>query len=414
MRVLLPLVLLSASAVAQPVPGDLAPDPEVETFLAAPPLASWAGLEGQAVVMDLWATWCAPCVATLPHMAALADSFAGRPVQFLSVSDEPVETVEPFLEGRAVAGWIGIDSDGSSRRAYGVVGIPAVVLVYPDGRLAAVTHPREVDGAAVEALLAGDPLAVPPVATGETLRDAMARQRGYRPAVADGPPAFRVAWGPEDAMGGAVGNLREGWMEATGYPLVRLLTDAWRAGFPYGTDPVGHFLRWDFIDVPDSLRMRLVDAEVHAPGLSRAAFGDSLFAGLADALDLDVRRESRPDTVWVLRPHPDRLVTLDRDGGRRSSSSSDGVVAINGSTAFEIAQSLSSVFRRLVVDESGLEGTYKVLLEADPQGDPPGTVSAATVEAFRAALLDETGLDLVPTVRPVEWLVVRPRSKGGR
>jgi uncharacterized protein (TIGR03435 family) len=208
------------------------------------------------------------------------------------------------------------------------------------------------------------------------------------------------------------GNVKEGWMEATGLPLVAALTHAWTAGIPFGENPIPHFERWRLIDAPDSLRMRHVAAEVNAPGLTPAAFGDSLLTGLADALALDVRFEHRPDTVWVLRPHPDWPLTLQRDGGRRSASSRDGVIAIHGATPFEMAVSLSNMLDRLVVDETGLEGTYKALLEIEPLGSESDTVSTATVQAFRAALVEQTGLDLVPEVRPVEWLVVRPRAGG--
>jgi thiol-disulfide isomerase/thioredoxin len=42
--------------------------------------------KGQAVVLNLWATWCAPCVKEMPTLAKLQTEFAGKPVKVLAVS----------------------------------------------------------------------------------------------------------------------------------------------------------------------------------------------------------------------------------------------------------------------------------------------------------------------------------------
>lgn len=52
---------------------------------------------GKPLVLNVWATWCAPCVAELASLERLADSVEGQGVQFLIVSPEPAGRVRSFL-----------------------------------------------------------------------------------------------------------------------------------------------------------------------------------------------------------------------------------------------------------------------------------------------------------------------------
>ena len=54
-----------------------------------------SAFKGKVVVMNLWATWCAPCVAEMPTLAKLQAEFAGRPVEVVAVSiDSPEDTLK--------------------------------------------------------------------------------------------------------------------------------------------------------------------------------------------------------------------------------------------------------------------------------------------------------------------------------
>ncbi|MCB9898668.1 MAG: TlpA family protein disulfide reductase [Planctomycetes bacterium] len=59
---------------------------------------SLASLRGRVVFLNVWATWCPPCVKEMPSIAALADVFAGRDVAFVVASAEDPVTIERFAE----------------------------------------------------------------------------------------------------------------------------------------------------------------------------------------------------------------------------------------------------------------------------------------------------------------------------
>ncbi len=53
---------------------------------------------GHVYVVEFWATWCRPCVASMPHLSELQKKYQDKDLQIISISDEDLETVQAFLE----------------------------------------------------------------------------------------------------------------------------------------------------------------------------------------------------------------------------------------------------------------------------------------------------------------------------
>jgi len=53
---------------------------------------------GRVYVVEFWATWCGPCIASMPHLAAMQAKYMDKGVQIVSISDEDPETVQAFLK----------------------------------------------------------------------------------------------------------------------------------------------------------------------------------------------------------------------------------------------------------------------------------------------------------------------------
>ncbi|MCP4867975.1 MAG: redoxin domain-containing protein [Proteobacteria bacterium] len=89
-------------------------------------------LRGQVVVIDFWATWCAPCVEALPVMDSLARAFSEEEVVFLAMSlDDDIGTVQRWWKF-ADALNPGMAASGAAD-AFGVVGIPATFILDRNG-----------------------------------------------------------------------------------------------------------------------------------------------------------------------------------------------------------------------------------------------------------------------------------------
>ncbi len=105
---------------------------------------SFARFKGKAVFLNIWATWCPPCVEEMPSIARLAEDpqLRGKGIEFVCVStDESTEAVRRFLEGRS---WTMSFLWAEKLPAVFLTeGIPATFIIAPDGRIAA----REVGSA---------------------------------------------------------------------------------------------------------------------------------------------------------------------------------------------------------------------------------------------------------------------------
>jgi thiol-disulfide isomerase/thioredoxin len=116
---------------------------------------SWDDLHGKVVVIDFWATWCAPCVASIPHMNALKNELAGVPARFFSITYEPPAKVREFLAKHAIDTEVGIDDDLATFGSFVAWGIPMAIVLDRDGKVVAVLSPANLNAEIVRGVLAG-------------------------------------------------------------------------------------------------------------------------------------------------------------------------------------------------------------------------------------------------------------------
>ena len=93
--------------------------------------------QGQVVVINFWATWCAPCREEMPGFVRLQDRWKGRGVQFVGLSDDDPSKVERFAAELKINYplWVGVDTAGElSRRLGNRLGVlPHTVILDPAG-----------------------------------------------------------------------------------------------------------------------------------------------------------------------------------------------------------------------------------------------------------------------------------------
>lgn len=95
---------------------------------------SLQALRGRPVLLNLWATWCAPCVKELPTLDALADRPGAPLVLALSQDMAAQDKVRAFLAERNIALDAWQDSEMAMSSALGVQILPTTILYGADGK----------------------------------------------------------------------------------------------------------------------------------------------------------------------------------------------------------------------------------------------------------------------------------------
>jgi len=149
-------VFLSASSTAQtetaqaPQTGFTAPDFSLKT--ATGETYALSELKGQAVLVNVWATWCPPCRAEMPAIEKMYQEYKSQGLVVLSVNstvqDNPLE-IAPFIKEYNLTFPILLDETGDVTRAYQIRSLPSSYFIDRHGVISEVI----IGGPMSEALL---------------------------------------------------------------------------------------------------------------------------------------------------------------------------------------------------------------------------------------------------------------------
>jgi thiol-disulfide isomerase/thioredoxin len=350
----------------------------------------------KVVVLEFWATWCVPCVRSIPHWNSVVDAYGDKGVEFISISDEQRDIVERFLRKRPIRGLVGLDHDRSMFRDYAIGPIPRTVVVDRTGRVATLLGPDELTSTVLDAVLAGQPVDLPGVG-GE--KDPIAPPRASSPSpppaaelprLVDPTAAVQIVIGPAHATSTMV------WTPGSIYAdtridvqtlierLCRLRSSAW--------------VRWELPIPTDELRCI---AKVPSPDpdmLERLAV-----SALAASLNLDIRREQVETDVYTLTipdgPGPDLQPVVTRPQGHHGmhQTAVDGLLFGTNRHFEGLVEALETRLGHPVIDETGLFGKWNWGLSFD-SGD---------IESLITGAREQLGLLLTPQRRIIEMVVIR-------
>jgi thiol-disulfide isomerase/thioredoxin len=148
----LALAPLAASDTLKP--GDPAPALQVQTWLKGDAVPTFE--KGKVYVVEFWATWCGPCIASMPHLSALQAQYKDQGVTLIGMTsaDDRGNTLEKAktmvaAKGDTMGYTVAWDTERKTNEAYmqaaGQGGIPCSFLIDKQGKVAYIGHPMWLD-----------------------------------------------------------------------------------------------------------------------------------------------------------------------------------------------------------------------------------------------------------------------------
>lgn len=111
--------------------------PELELTLINGEKLNLVALRGKPVLINFWATSCAPCRKEMPDLAQLYRDFSAKGVRVIGIAmayDRPDQVIA-FKKKYQIPYTLALDLDSTAAKAFGVVAIPETILVSPRGQV---------------------------------------------------------------------------------------------------------------------------------------------------------------------------------------------------------------------------------------------------------------------------------------
>lgn len=126
--------LLGCKSSSGLAPGAKAPDFVVSRVDGA--ARKLSGYRGKAVVLNMWATWCMPCVEEMPVLNAIQREFGARGLEVLGLAgDDDPQRVRDFMVDHDLEFEVLLDPDGSVGTMYEITGYPETFFIDREGRI---------------------------------------------------------------------------------------------------------------------------------------------------------------------------------------------------------------------------------------------------------------------------------------
>ena len=121
--------------VLEPAPVAGHPAPDFKLVSTDGKTISLSDFRGQPVILNFWATWCAPCRAEFPEFQKAAVDNAGRLViiGINNTSADNADSIPAFLEEFGVTFPIVLDETGDTVKTYQIIGLPTTIFVDSNG-----------------------------------------------------------------------------------------------------------------------------------------------------------------------------------------------------------------------------------------------------------------------------------------
>jgi thiol-disulfide isomerase/thioredoxin len=160
------LILAMLVAKAELMVGDIAPKFQTGSWIQGEPVHGFD--TNHVYIIELWATWCGPCVGSIPHLNELSEKFKDKGVIVIGLDVwDSDEAVAPFVKKMSDKMTYRVALDDKSHDPEGFIGsnwwkrkvnhhgIPTAFIIGKDGRIAWIGHPMSLNEQILNDIVSG-------------------------------------------------------------------------------------------------------------------------------------------------------------------------------------------------------------------------------------------------------------------
>lgn len=338
-----------------------------------------AGLKGKVVVLEFWGIACSPCIKKLNLFNSLCAKFRNQPVEFIGVTRDKKQIVERFLQKKTLNFPIGIDTDSTFYKAFGVHSIPHTVIIDANGIVVANAFPDDITEQNLQKILRGEPSSI-------TQRDG--------PTLVNAKNLFETL---------DTNNRFQVVIRSTRLQSIGMANSGRQWGF-YGWDPARLILYHDTTAkisrsvFPEQWSREIYDIEVVVPdGMifdHLPEFRDSIRA----KLKIKDYQEVRLMAGYALQRDESLPISIPVSNRTKDTTFWEGKAkCYRGHTMASLSNMLESMLGQPVFDDTGIQGRLDYNIELE--------FAIPEVPYINAEVISKLGLRLVPTERPIKVIV---------
>ena len=114
--------------------------------------AKLSDYRGKVVILDFWATWCAPCIKAFPHLEGLKEKYSGT-LEVLTITSDDRERIERFLNKKTTTLPIVLDPNRTLAKQFPHRTIPHTIVIDPEGFTRVISSADEITNDVIQDIL---------------------------------------------------------------------------------------------------------------------------------------------------------------------------------------------------------------------------------------------------------------------
>lgn len=139
--------------------GDKAPTIHITDYVLNVPISK--SLDNKFIILEFWASWCAPCLGAVPHLNELQNKFKNRKdLFFISLTYEKREKIKRTLQKIDFKTIIVSDQSKETETNFNVQGIPHTVLIDNKGIVKWIGSPYDLNSDLIDTFLSGQDVSI--------------------------------------------------------------------------------------------------------------------------------------------------------------------------------------------------------------------------------------------------------------